>query len=294
MRIGLVGFGEVGAGLARGLAGAGASGMLAWKPSPFTEQQQHAAAEAGVVLAESPGALAAAGLVISAVPPSVAREAARTTIPHLAPGAIYFDLNSASPKAKQAIAELASGHGVHVVDAVMLGGGIQLEGYRAPVLAAGPEAGRAASVLALFGMNISVIGQDVGQASQLKLFRSVVVKGMEALLIEMLQAAEQAGLGEVALRTLGEAFCPDFAAYANMLVTTHAVHAARRAGELAMAKEVMEEFGVRPSLTAAVAEAFQETVRLGVREKVGARVPARWQDVVTLVGDLQRGGVDVQ
>jgi 3-hydroxyisobutyrate dehydrogenase-like beta-hydroxyacid dehydrogenase len=192
--------------------------------------------------------------VLSLVTADRALEAAQACAPHLAAGALYVDGNSCAPQTKRAAAAAveASG-GCHIDLAIMAP--IQPRGPRTPMLAAGPAVDRAVAMLEALGMAPRAAGTVVGQASAVKMCRSVMIKGMEALVAECLLAARAAGVEAAVLASL-EASDPDIhwrerAAYALERV---AVHGTRRAAEMHEVAATVAALGLPSAMSAATAE----------------------------------------
>ncbi|MCL8207960.1 MAG: DUF1932 domain-containing protein [Actinomycetia bacterium] len=282
-RVGFVGFGEAATAFARGLGQGGVRRLVAYEPGrhgPFAAVYARRAAETGVTLVDRPDALGEMEVVVSAVTPEQAVAAARTVAPALGAGQLYVDVNSCTPGMKQEAARLLEARGVRYVD-VGMAGSIKLEGHRIPIYAAGPHAQEFADRFGPYGFRIRVLGGDVGQAAAVKMIRGVVMKGMEALLVEMLLAAERAGIADVVLDSVANAYdATTFREHANMLVTTHAVHAGRRLDEVRMIRDTVRELGVEPLAIEGVARRFAEDVRHDLKTHFQNEVPAAWETVL--------------
>lgn len=282
-RVGFVGFGEVAAAFARGLREGGVGVLWAYEPArhgPFAAVYARRAEEAGVTLVDDPHELAGAEVVVSAVTPEQAVAAARTVAPALAAGQLYVDVNSCTPGMKQEAARLVGARGARYVD-VGMAGSIKLDGHRLPVYASGPHAQEFADRFGPYGFRVRVLPGDVGQAAAVKMIRGVVMKGMEALLVEMLLAAERAGIAEVVLESVANAYdATTFREHANMLVTTHAIHAGRRLDEVRMIRDTVRELGVEPLATEGTERRFAEDVRHDLKSHFRNEVPASWETVL--------------
>ena len=203
-------------------------------------------------------------------------------------GALYVDLNSTAPQVKEAVA--AALPGARVVDGVMTGGGIQLDGSRIPISLAGPDAAEAAGLLSGAGFSVAVVGERVGAAAALKMLRSVVVKGLEGLWTEALLAAHEMDVVEPLLAMVEETLdrwpTRDFA---TMLVTTHVAHAGRRQVEARMVRDTVAGTGVEPFMSAALVARQEHTAR-GL-EQAGRRlgdVPATLAEALEVLRALPR------
>jgi 3-hydroxyisobutyrate dehydrogenase-like beta-hydroxyacid dehydrogenase len=117
-----------------------------------------------------------------------AGEVARAAARYLRPGQILLDVNSASPRTKQTAAELVEASGADYVEGAVMAA-VAGPGLKVPILAGGRAATRAADMLNGLGMNMTPVAHEVGRASATKLARSIVMKGIEAALIQSIEAA---------------------------------------------------------------------------------------------------------
>jgi 3-hydroxyisobutyrate dehydrogenase-like beta-hydroxyacid dehydrogenase len=143
--------------------------------------------------------------------------------------------------------------------------------------------------MAPYGFNVEVVGERPGQAAAIKMLRSVLMKGIESLLLESLMAARRHGVEDIVLDTVAAFFDKDsFGVGANLLITTDAIHAGRRADEATMMAEVVEEVGINPRLSRAIAETLYWSKSLGLKEHFGGEVPSDWKVVIDAM--LERVG----
>lgn len=282
-RIGLVGYGEVGKTFTSGLK-PNASAMGAWDlkfANPATREAEVAhAANAGVTAHGSMQALCeASDLVISAVTASntlaVAEEAAR----FIRPGAIFLDLNSASPGTKQKAAALIDAKGAFYVEAGVMTS-VPPYGIRVPMLLGGAKAAELAERLNAWGMDAKAVSDQLGVASAIKMCRSVMIKGLEALVIESYATARAYGVEDHVLPTLQETFPSiDWSQQGAYFFSRVVQHGKRRAEEMRESANTVREAGFEPIMTAAIAEKQQwvaDQAAAGVFKDVGKG--ARWQE----------------
>ena len=190
-------------------------------------------ADAGVeAVSEPEAALKGAGLIFSVVTADQALEAARTCAPHLEPGAIWLDCNSCAPQTKQQAAVLIEAAGGRYVDVAVMAP-VYPKRHQVPLLLAGTHAVTAARLIERLGMRPSVSGSKVGDASSIKMLRSVMIKGLEALTTECFLAARRAGVEDAVLASL-QASDPgiDWRARGSYNLERMMVHGARRAAEV--------------------------------------------------------------
>lgn len=284
MRLGFIGFGEAASAIAAGLAEEGLRELYAYDVVSGQALAERAAC-CGVRLVASLAELAAqADLVLALVTARGALTVAREIAPHLRVGTLYADLNSCAPRVKaeigQVIARLAPG-ACYASVAVM--SAVPPLRHRVPLVADGPGARRLREALEPYGMNIEVLEGPLGAAAILKMCRSVVLKGLEALFLEALLAAEQEGLTEQVLTSLNASFpktsLGDLGVY---LLDRHRLHAQRRADEMQEAAETLASLAIDPLVSAGAAQ----RLRWSAERLTGLAAPSR--------AEAEVGGEDPQ
>jgi 3-hydroxyisobutyrate dehydrogenase-like beta-hydroxyacid dehydrogenase len=190
-------------------------------------------------------ALEQASVVLSLVTADQALAAAQSAAPHLVAGALYFDMNSVAPDTKRAAARAIEAAGGRYVDVAVMAP-VDPAGLAVPLLLSGPHADEGAEVLRRLGFtNVRVLPGDVGRASSVKMIRSVMIKGIEALTAEMMAAADAAGVADEVLASLGTDW-PSKVAYNLERMATHGV---RRAAEMEESAKTLTALGVDPVMT---------------------------------------------
>ena len=284
-RIGLIGYGEVGKIFSAGLKGKpGVSAVSAWDlkfADPAMQAAELAHAEhAGVAAQPSAGALCeASDLVISAVTASrtlaVAGEAAQS----IRPGAIFLDFNSASPGTKRQCAALIDAAGAHYVEAGVMTS-VPPYGIKTPMLLGGAKAAELAPLLTGWGMDATAVSDRLGVASAIKMCRSIMIKGLEALVIESYTTARAYGVEDQVLPTLQETFPGiDWSNQGAHFFSRVAQHGQRRAEEMRESANTVREAGLEPLMAAAIAAKQQwvaDQAKAGVFSGIGKG--ARWQE----------------
>lgn len=292
-RIGLVGYGEVGRIFAAGLQPQVAQ-VAAWDlkfaAAATMEAERGHATQRGIRACGSMEELCAASeLVISAVTASntlaVAEEAAR----FIRAGSVFLDLNSASPGTKQKCAAAIEARGAHYVEAGVMTS-VPPYGIKVPMLLGGAQASQLAQVLNAWGMDAKAVSDKLGVASAIKMCRSVMIKGLEALVIESYATARAYGVEDHVLPTLQETFPSiDWSQQGAYFFSRVVQHGKRRAEEMREAANTVAEAGFEPLMTAATA-ARQQWVADLAREGVFAGLPegARWQDYADRLPALRK------
>ncbi|MGB0632821.1 MAG: DUF1932 domain-containing protein, partial [Alphaproteobacteria bacterium] len=226
-----------------------------------------ALAERGIpAAADNASAIAGADLVFSAVTAKQVAAAGEATGPHLAPGQVFLDINSASPGAKREAARAVVDAGADYVEAAVMSN-VPPHGHKVPMFLAGTNAEKAAGLMSPFGMDVEVVGTEIGQASSIKMIRSVMVKGLEALFVESLTAAHRAGVEDKVIESLGESFPGlDWRGKAGYHLGRVALHAARRADEMEDVAETLRDIGVPPTMAEAAAKQLRMCADMGLRD----------------------------
>ena len=247
--IGLVGYGEVGRILAEDLRKQELR-VTAYDLKLHTDQagalRDHAAAH-GVSLTASHADLAAqADFIVSAVTASQAVPVAQACAPAVKAGAWFLDFNSASPGAKRRAAALIDGNGGRYVEGAVM---TSIPPYRikVPLLLGGRGAAELAPLLVALGFDAKVASEELGVASAVKMCRSVMIKGLEAMVIESFTTARAYGVEDAVLASLAETF-PGInwekqGAYFFQRVIEHG---RRRSEEVREVAETVREAGLTP------------------------------------------------
>jgi 3-hydroxyisobutyrate dehydrogenase-like beta-hydroxyacid dehydrogenase len=283
-RVGFVGFGEAGFHLAKGLRGAGVTQTFAFDVDRG-ERVRSRAREAETELVESNADLAEACVVIfSAVTADQALDAAAQTAAHLGPRHIYCDLNSVSPKIKQAVGRTVSRGGARFVEAAMMAP-VPPHGHKVPMLLGGEAAPAFAEMLAPFGVRMEVVSTDqIGRAAAVKMFRSVIYKGLEALIFECVLGASQYGAEPRVFESLNESFPGiDFQKLADYMVGRVVVHGERRAREMEEVAVTLRGLGIEPMMAEATVRRMDWAAGLGLKTRFGGEFPKTYKEVLDAI-----------
>ena len=280
--VGVVGYGEVGKTFAAGLqpqVRSVAAWDLKFDLATVREAELAHSRRAGVVPSDSLQALCTGtDLLISAVTASGTLAVAEAAALHIRPGMVFLDLNSASPGTKQQAARLIDATGAFYVEAGVMTS-VPPYGIRVPMLLGGAYAGQLALQLQAWGMNARVVSDKLGVASAIKMCRSVMIKGLEALVIESYATARAYGVEEHMIPTLQETFPGiDWQQQGAYFFSRVVQHGQRRAEEMREAANTVREAGFEPFMTAAIADKQQwvaDQAKAGVFAGVGNG--ERWQ-----------------
>ena len=271
-KVGLIGFGEAASAFVEGWRKTRALEFSAFdiktdSPSePVREAKRRDYERLGVAGAATPaGALAGVNTVFSLVTADQALDAAKTAAPHLEPGAFFFDCNSCSPGAKRQAAEAVTAAGARYIDTAVMAP-VHPTLHRTPLLLSGPDADEALALALALDMDAKTVPGGVGAASANKMVRSIMMKGLEALVLECVLAGRKAGVDEAVLASLDVSF-PGFgwkrrAAYMMERAATHGI---RRAAEMREVAQTVRELGLSGAMADATAGWEQKIGDLRVR-----------------------------
>jgi 3-hydroxyisobutyrate dehydrogenase-like beta-hydroxyacid dehydrogenase len=288
IRLGLIGYGEVGSGLGSGLRKAGLDQITAYDiaayDGTFSALIQGRAKEANVTLARTPAELArAADVIIVAVPGSECVAAAEAFANVLDSHHIYVDIGSATPSVKRRVGEALARSGAQIGDGGIMGSPIT-DGYKIPIKGSGPAARAFADLMTPWGMVFDVVSDVLGAGSGIKIVRSVVMKGMEALFIECALGASRHGIEDEVFASIAEFMDQrPFMETVKFLLRTDVIHAERRSEEARMSGEALEEVGVEPVMTRSTAKVLGRTAAMRLKERFNGIVPDDYKVAVEAI-----------
>jgi 3-hydroxyisobutyrate dehydrogenase-like beta-hydroxyacid dehydrogenase len=200
-------------------------------------------------------AVSGVDVVISAVTASSSSDVAAQAARVLRAGQVLLDINSVSPAKKLANASLVEAAGADYVEAAVMAP-VPPQRLRVPMLLGGKRAGEVAQALRDVGMNATALSDKIGVASAVKMCRSIVIKGLEALTLESMLAARRFGAEREVLESLNGTFpgmgwtgkLPDY------LISRVAEHGVRRAAEMREVARTLSDVGLEPVMASATAE----------------------------------------
>lgn len=260
-RIGMLGLGEVGVRLVEDLLQHTQAEILVWDKQfahPESKPIAHLKSLAGnprVIAVEAPPQLGQACLVLSAVTAQQAIDAAEAVLPGLQYNAWFVDLNSVSPITKQTLARMVAVKSGRFVEAAVMSP-IDPQRIASPILLAGPNAETFLAVGHELGFSgMTFCSSEYGKAAATKMCRSVMIKGMEALVTESMLAAKYYGVEDAVLTSLNNLFPrSDWSEYARYLISRSLLHGVRRAEEMREVTETVRDAGIEPWMSAACVE----------------------------------------
>ena len=284
--VGFIGFGEAGSTIALGLRPAGIDRLFAFdiktSSTDFGPTIARRAEESRTALVESPADLVrSSDIVFSTVTSSSALDAASTAAPFLERRHLYADLNSVSPAVKIEIDRVVSATGAAFVEAAVMAPVLPY-GHQVPMLLGGAGAAAFADAMTPFGLRLQRLeGAKVGSAAAVKMCRSIVVKGLEAILFECVMGASHFGADELVWASLNESFPGiDWKALADYTTGRVVVHGERRAREMEEVAETLRAIGVDPIMAEATARRQDWSAQIGLKSRFGPDGPRSYRDVL--------------
>ena len=277
-KIGIIGYGEVGKIFAAGLkVKPGVTNMAAWDVKFVMEasggaELTHAAHNSVQACASMQALCEASSFIISAVTASNTLAVAQEAAQYIQSGTVFLDLNSASPGTKQQCAALIDAAGGQYVEAGVMTS-VPPYGIKVPMLLGGYPANNLASSLSNWELDAKAVSDKIGVASAIKMCRSVMIKGLEALVIESYSTARAYGVEDHMIATLQETFPSiDWTKQGAYFFSRVVQHGQRRAEEMRESARTVQEAGFEPLMTRAIA-AKQQWVADQAKAAVFKQVP---------------------
>jgi 3-hydroxyisobutyrate dehydrogenase-like beta-hydroxyacid dehydrogenase len=259
-RIGILGFGEVGQRFAADLRAGGAARSLATfdlllhQAAAGAALRRHAEAQRVEMRTDAAGLAESSDLIFSAVTAAQTLAAAQSLCARPLHGAWVIDLNSAAPATKIGCAALVAAAGGRYVEAAVMTS-VPPHGIRVPMLLGGEHAAAAEPLLRSLGFVAETVSAELGVASAIKLCRSVIIKGLEALVIESFSAARAHGVEERVLASLKETYPQfDWEKQGDYLFSRVIQHGKRRAEEMLASAQMLDASSVGGVMAGAIAE----------------------------------------
>ncbi len=269
--ISFIGFGEAGQAIASGLRETGVESMSAWDilfQQSAGEKLRQAAQAIGVRCAQSAAdAVRDADIIVSAVTAASSVAAAQSVGSRLAGAPYFLDINSVSPGRKQETAKVL-GKTARYIDVAVIAP-IHPARHQTPMLLAGPDAQAVVPTLTSLGMRVSVAGSEIGAAAAIKMVRSVMIKGIEALTLECFLAASRAGVVDEVATSMNNNYPGlDWAKIVPYNLERMANHGERRAAEMEEVADTLRELGVEPLMATATIKRQREMGQIGAQQSV--------------------------
>jgi 3-hydroxyisobutyrate dehydrogenase-like beta-hydroxyacid dehydrogenase len=258
-RVAVIGFGEAGGILGSELAALGRFAVATYDillADPARRGAMEAKARAAKVepAASLAAALTGADLVISAVTAGEARKVAQDAAGLLRPGQILLEINSVSPETRRGNAARIESAGADYVEAAVMAP-VPPHGLKVPILLGGKAANQIADLLGPAGMKLEVGSDVIGQASAIKMCRSIMIKGLEAITVECFMTARRYGVEDTIVASLDQSYPSiNWEKQAGYLIGRVVEHGRRRAAEMREVADTVASTGLEPLMATAIAD----------------------------------------
>ncbi len=202
--------------------------------------------------------------IFSLVTADQALIAAENAAQYIAKNCYYFDCNSCAPDTKKAASKIITAAGGIYLDVAIMAP-VYPKLHRAPLLVSGPNGNAALAFLTQMDMGAELMGAEIGRASSIKMIRSIVMKGLEAIVAECVLSGRKAGVENIVLDTLEKTY-PGFGWHerASYMLERMMVHGPRRAAEMREVALTVEQLGLDNSMSKATTNWQQKIGRLGL------------------------------
>jgi 3-hydroxyisobutyrate dehydrogenase-like beta-hydroxyacid dehydrogenase len=281
-RIGFIGLGEAASHISRGLLVEGVTEITAFDILPQPKQSD-------VTIVQSMEELVTASdIIFSAVTCINALVVAKQAGPYLDYSHLYVDINSVSPETKITIGGVVKDSGARFVEAAVMSS-VPSYGHKVPMLLSGEAAVDLIKIMAPLGMKFEDFGPELGRASALKMFRSIIIKGMEALFQECVLGAAQYGVAKKVLDSIGVGYPGlDWNQMAHYLIGRTAIHGERRAHEMEEVANTLRGIGIEPIMAEAAAKRIQWATNKGLKKVFPNDAPKDYEDVIRAIRSFDK------
>jgi len=275
MRFGLIGFGEAGRAIASSLLEIKPDLSITAYDKLFADDTADVAPLEGVYFASDPAELAAnSDFIISVVTADEATNAIKAIAPYLQSHHIIGDGNSVSPGTKRHNASLIKDSVSGYIDIAIMAP-IHPRGHRTPFLISGTPQAAITPFLTDLDFQFEWEGEGVGEASIVKMLRSILIKGMECIITESVTASQELGLDTRILQSAGKTLgIDDMVGLADYVMERAAVHGRRRAAEMREVAKTLDELGLSNEMAAATARYQDQIADMNLSSKFDGDVPA--------------------
>ncbi|KGX90424.1 NAD(P)-dependent oxidoreductase [Pontibacillus marinus] len=282
MKIGFIGFGEVGYEMSKGLLEDGVKEVFAYDPLYDQDFVKEKANSVGVKLVSSPERVLQpeVDVVIVAVPAHHAYNAWDNIYKHLNDNILCIDVSTASAKVKTEIYEKLLNKEKKFVDAALMGP-LQVHKHRVPIIASGDGVDLFIKLMGPYNMNIEKVSEVLGDATNIKFTRSIFMKGVSALLFEVLELAQDLNIGDRVVNSISATIDEKpFEEIINRLITGTAIHSERRVIEMENVINLLDENNKMPVMTNATKQKLISLTEHELKNKFDNQTPEDWKLVI--------------
>lgn len=250
MKVAVIGLGEAGSRFANDLAELGVE-VSGWDP------ELRYTLHPGVFFAlDNPEAIRNADIILSVNLASESRAIAQELAPYLVASTIFCEMNTAAPSLKVDVEKILSPTGVRFTDVAIMSP-VPARGIKVPLLASGPGANALKEILKPYQLNLNIISEVTGEAAERKLLRSIVFKGISAVLGEAIAAGEKTGKKEYIRDQIKSILCCDDAMIDRFVKDTP-LHAKRRKDEMEAVQEMLKSKDLSHWMTSGTIKSLEE------------------------------------
>ncbi|MGI6074743.1 MAG: NAD(P)-binding domain-containing protein [Pyramidobacter sp.] len=292
IKLGYIGFGEAAYNMGKGLKSEGFKDICAYDVALNMEDSYKNTVlkrckDANVtVVTSAKEVVEICDIVIISVPARFTASTAEGLLSFAKEGQLFVDVTTALPNIKEKEATLFAEKKAQYVDSAMLGS-LVVSAHKVPMLASGDGAERWKETMTPWGMKISLVGtgSKAGEASRIKLVRSVFMKGFEALTVETFLLARKCGIEGRIMDSIAEAMDKEsFRNTAERMMRADLIHAERRAFEVGESMELMKEMDIEPLVAAGAKERLSRSAALGMKKELRGIVPKSLEEIYSIWG----------
>ena len=297
MSVGFIGFGEVGYEISKGLSQAGLLEIYAYDVMQNDPEKgryiQDKAAVAGVtLLASAKDVVRQCDMILAVVPGAFALKIIQEILDCVDESKYIVDLSTSLPSVKKEEARLVEAKGGHFIDGALMASLSQAH-HKVPILVSGSCCAPFIERFTPYGMNITEISANPGDAIAVKFVRSIYMKGLAALGAEMLEAAYVLGVDALVIDSIGDTLDgKSFAFNNNYLVIASAWHGARQVHEMEDVAQMLKHIGVQPTMTKATVQRLEWFRDLNAREYFHEQRPVGCKEMAELWRSARDSGAD--
>jgi 3-hydroxyisobutyrate dehydrogenase-like beta-hydroxyacid dehydrogenase len=283
-KIGFIGFGEVGRTFSKEMRGKGAEvysyDIVDKKP------------EEGISFLPFKELIQTCEIIMSTVATHVAIEVAEKAMAYLNSEKTYADMNSTSPSVKKKIAQVVEKSHSNFIEGAILSA-VGETGSKASILVSGKTAEEFSHLMNRLGLvNLKYFSPNIGEASLVKMIRSVFSKGLECLLLEMMIAGKRAGVEDYLWKDIVDFMTKNsFEKIAQNWIRTHPLACERRYHEMVQVLETLEELDIEPIMTRGTRDFFQRSRAMGLEKIFGTKPDDFWNVPICMEKELKDKGV---
>lgn len=285
MRLGFIGFGEAGFEISKGLMEHGVDQIVVYD-AQFEHElygalvQERVAISKVTLLESARDVVEQSDVIFVTVPVDKTLEVFETLKDDLRKGMLYVDLTASIPNVKKEMGDQLKDRHVHVIDGAIMGP-VVMQGHAVPILVSGSKSEQLAQHLNEYGMKVKTVSDCAGDASAIKLTRSIYMKSMSTVLIETLEAAEEFGIADYVIDSLANTMDQtDFKSTVNRLVTGTAIHAYRRSKELEGSVSMLSASNIDHSMASASKGKLEDIANTNIKEHFKSKTPKSWTEVI--------------